>query len=1289
MATPNTNVNLTLTADFLRQLGIQGDPTQKATPGVWVDAIWYGNNATTSGLLNILNGNAQTAAANTAFTYSSTTGLKGLITNFSNVLSGGTMYIVAGSNANATTDPFVQSGNTPLPEGQINNIANALRQNYTFGLFELTLKGGDSDEGDLSAIPNFGFPMSATTSLTPFGSAINTVGYKASAPGSVTWTQLGALASGNEQLVYSYNTTPFNPSISLSVTGPAGTYSNVTVSENGQTWNLPTFSITGSSPSQVTAVAANFNTPAVAADTIWTSTTSGLYFTNSAGSVLGQANGPIVGNSFAITPASATGSASTLSHLPFSADDWNAYLSYLTTYQNPANPSIIGEITGIFNGAPSVLPTNANNVSVWHNSAFYDYQLSYHQNLYVNGSTPENAFVLSPTANSQVKGYIVITQNDLANSIYATLGSAKVFENNPTSFTAQNPGVPFAFAAGTPSNPSTASSFNVGANNQWGTVFTQLITGLSAGYIGSVGNNHLNTHDANFQVNLSNNWNWDPSFAFGNNTTTNPGAITYFDKYAQYFFDNSNVYGNMYSDNLMLKYLSGGPLISLSGNSGSNIPNINLTVFGNNESPTGYTTPVINNTIHSGLNLKAPNNATLQTLDLVFTNNAGATGGTSFVADPQKLQISVRAFDGSSHWSTWVNLATPSVQVNLEGLASQSSFGVINQGTTMTDQYGNVLQIQTSVPMPGSATGYGHTQQLPATQIKQGTHTPDASSIWSLEPLQVIPFNVSGGSSQPGANGMLINGVSDIIQGPGNTLTATVHIQGGAGTTLYGSNAPSGACSVLFEDTLGNIYTFTGSQSIPTSGPNAGNVTFNVTAQNTKGMPSGATLSMYETPAIAAITPLATPSLWNTFNLTYQADGSLTSSALNTPNMTAGNVYINTPTADSGQSLYQIQVANSSTGEQKVFNLFTVHSGLDAIDGGAYIVPGKNADSSVNYASQNINLTGKGPQAFMPSLNILNANNGGYALWGQPYAAVIGSATPTTYDFLGTTANISALPNQSNLTSNNMTISSNQASGLVFGWSGFNPLSEATPSPTVAAPIQTYTNKVSALDVVQINIVDVTNPNNSQTIFAQADLDGQWLTGKGSITVNGHILNSNQITLNPGETYKISFQEYSPQDPGLAAANGKNAISQPSQILQVSVGAGLSSSAAVNAANSSVYEAYGAILNRLPDAAGFSYWVDQIAEQKISVQNLASVFQASAEGQDFWSEIVDNTTSLANFYHLILNRSPDQAGLAYWQNALDSGALTTAQVADLIFNSAEHTALVGNLTEQTNAYQLV
>ena len=135
---------------------------------------------------------------------------------------------------------------------------------------------------------------------------------------------------------------------------------------------------------------------------------------------------------------------------------------------------------------------------------------------------------------------------------------------------------------------------NTGANNQWGKVLLDLLTGFTAGFYDATGQSPNDKVTTPVDLNRDNNW--EPTYAFGQNLSSLPStAYQTNDAYSALFYASTNSYGSGYSDALMSKYTVGGPLLSVSEpDTGLNVPNINLTIFADGETPTGYlTNPLI------------------------------------------------------------------------------------------------------------------------------------------------------------------------------------------------------------------------------------------------------------------------------------------------------------------------------------------------------------------------------------------------------------------------------------------------------------------------------------------------------------------------------------------------------------------------------------------------------------------------------------------------------------------------------------------------------------------------
>lgn len=317
----------------------------------------------------------------------------------------------------------------------------------------------------------------------------------------------------------------------------------------------------------------------------------------------------------------------------FTADHWMPYLSQLGT-QLGSEPI---RITGIFNGAPDAFKE-------WHNQAFYNYTVSF--------DSDASTFILTPDENSQVKGTIKLTSTVLAQNIYAidsdtTADIYQVVDGTETFYTSQF----------------------LGANDQWGAIFTQFLTGLDLGYLGQGGvSPNPNVSDP---INLNGNWNWSPIYSFGDNLASGGAVTPTYDPYSKFFFDNSNSYGSQYSDNAMSQYSSGGPLVNLFDtvdgvNQNVDTSQITITVFDDSETPTGYTQPTLYNYIAPGSGYATF--ASIADADIAnFIINLGIPAGTpspgnqniganrlaetSWFANPEKFALSYQYQTATNIWS--------------------------------------------------------------------------------------------------------------------------------------------------------------------------------------------------------------------------------------------------------------------------------------------------------------------------------------------------------------------------------------------------------------------------------------------------------------------------------------------------------------------------------------------------------------------------------------------------------------------------------------------------------------
>ena len=103
----------------------------------------------------------------------------------------------------------------------------------------------------------------------------------------------------------------------------------------------------------------------------------------------------------------------------------------------------------------------------------------------------------------------------------------------------------------------------------------------------------------------------------------------------------------------------------------------------------------------------------------------------------------------------------------------------------------------------------------------------------------------------------------------------------------------------------------------------------------------------------------------------------------------------------------------------------------------------------------------------------------------------------------------------------------------------------------------------------------------------------------------------------------------------------------------------------------SVTALYNELLGRSPDTSGLNVWVNIQYSGALTMNQMVQGFANSAE-------FVTRTSSLSTsavitcLYKTVLNRTPDAAGLAAWDQALNSGTVTRTQAVQGFWDSPEH-----------------
>lgn len=319
---------------------------------------------------------------------------------------------------------------------------------------------------------------------------------------------------------------------------------------------------------------------------------------------------------------------------PYPQAGWDTYVAAMETIA----PDVT--IAGLFNGAPDA-------AGVWHNAGYYAYSLQW------DGTN----FWLVPTASSQIQGAILLSPYDIEENIFSQVGSVSIYAEASTS-------------------SALLDTVGVGDNTQWGAVLAQFLTGFTAGYYGQQAEVVVN--GTTQTIDLNQNYNWNPSYAFrqGTETVVNSGTGYAYDPYSQVFYAHSNSYGSPYSDLLMSHYTAGGPLLTVADSSGTDAGTISLTIYGQHETPSGYTTPTIYDTIAASGTYAAvdPTNAAGANLTFSFYAAAGVNAGIEL--DPSSEIII--GFEDSTGWQTVTINGAGTYVVNSE---TYSNVGLWHQWT--------------------------------------------------------------------------------------------------------------------------------------------------------------------------------------------------------------------------------------------------------------------------------------------------------------------------------------------------------------------------------------------------------------------------------------------------------------------------------------------------------------------------------------------------------------------------------------------------------------------------------
>ena len=119
----------------------------------------------------------------------------------------------------------------------------------------------------------------------------------------------------------------------------------------------------------------------------------------------------------------------------------------------------------------------------------------------------------------------------------------------------------------------------------------------------------------------------------------------------------------------------------------------------------------------------------------------------------------------------------------------------------------------------------------------------------------------------------------------------------------------------------------------------------------------------------------------------------------------------------------------------------------------------------------------------------------------------------------------------------------------------------------------------------------------------------------------------------------------------------------------------------------SVYMLYQAAFNRSPDMGGLGYWINAVDNGANITTTVAQAFVNSAEFIAQYGTNPSNASYVDNLYQNVLHRSGDAGGVAYWNQQLNTGAVTKAYVLEQFATLPEGAANVAPTIAHGIAYQ--
>ena len=101
-------------------------------------------------------------------------------------------------------------------------------------------------------------------------------------------------------------------------------------------------------------------------------------------------------------------------------------------------------------------------------------------------------------------------------------------------------------------------------------------------------------------------------------------------------------------------------------------------------------------------------------------------------------------------------------------------------------------------------------------------------------------------------------------------------------------------------------------------------------------------------------------------------------------------------------------------------------------------------------------------------------------------------------------------------------------------------------------------------------------------------------------------------------------------------------------------------------------ELYTAVFDRAPDAAGLTYWSDELSSGKMNLETIAANWMTSQpEALERYPQSMSSDAFIQAIYANVLDRQPVTADYAYWGTQLDNGSVSRDAFIAAIINGAK------------------